>query len=837
MSRRGQRMVLAALSTKAIRGAIIGMLLSFAHCPHVYATSAAAVPPEEEQGMEVVLAVKDHGFKLNDVVVLAKMDGSVAPKREGFLEAIRAVLREAAWQDFKEKLPASHYVSIKQINEADLVASYDPETLEIAIEPRPEQRPRGEIRGGTRSTVHSEALEKPALLSAYLNTYFGIGYEDFEGSPGSVQIPAITLDAAMRWRDVVLEGEAQVAADGTVSRRHTRLVYDVPDEAIRLSAGDIDLRPYGSLSTPPLFGVAIEKTYSQLQPNRNIRPTGRRSFRLERHSEVLIMVNDREVRRLNLAPGEFDLDDLPLATGHNDVQIRIRDELGKEEFIDFSILFNRTLLMPGVSEWSLAGGLKAEAAPEAPYYNPDIPIFSGQFRHGISETFTGSFMAQGSLDASLIGLSGLLQTGYGLWNINTFSSISPEGDLGWSVTSDFSFDTDQLWEELGNLSVGIDIEQNGFFSSLSQTTGKADRIRFTGSLSHPLPMEFTANLSGYYQLAKEDVNSSFGTSLSLSRVIDNALSLNLSGSYERSGGSYRDGAKDKINLLARLNYRPSTDSYFSLQHDRNSGKTAVSTGTHFSDGDMRTSVDADFENIPQDDGDAAKRTGSVTVNHSNGRVEVNASHGVQFDHLGRRVYSKRSFANFGTAIGYADGNIAIGQPVRGGFAILSPHKSLSESQVKAGVYKDSHRAGSDGLGPLLVSDISAYTPSNLTYDVEDAPLGYDTGTGAFQFLAPYKAGYSLSVGSEFSITAMGTLLDDANEPLSLKAVLISLQGKEGKKVQSFTNKSGLFTGLGLKAGRWIITIPEKPLLAYQLDVPEDASGFYESGTLTPIEKQ
>jgi outer membrane usher protein len=549
------------------------------------------------------------------------------------------------------------------------------------------------------------------------------------------------------------------------------------------------------------------------------------------------MVNGREVRRMNLTPGEYDLDDLPLLTGHNDVQIKIRDELGNEELLDFSVLFNRTLLMPGISEWSLAGGVKAEAASEAPYYNPDIPILSGLFRRGISETFTGSIMAQTSLDASVVGLGGLLQTPYGLWNINTFSSMGPEGNVGWSVTSDFHFDTDRLWEELGSLSVGIDVEQEGFFSSLSQTTGSADRIRFTGSMSYPLPMGTTANLSGYYQFAEEEANTNFGASLSLSRVVDHTLSLNLSGSFEKSGGSYRDDQENEVNILARLNYRPSRDSYLSFQHDRNTGKTSVSTGTHLSNGDTRTSFDADFENIPQDEGETTKRTAGVSVNHSNRRFEVNASHGVQFDRLGRHVYSRRSSANFGTAIGYAGGDIAIGRPVRAGFAIMTPHKSLADSKVKVGVYKDNYRAGSDGLGPLLVSDISAYAPSNLTYDVEDAPPGYDIGTGSFQFVAPYKAGYSLSVGSEFSITAIGTLLDEGGEPVTLKAISISLEGEESKEIQSFTNTNGLFTGLGLKAGHWSITIPDRPLLTYQIDVPEDATGFYELGKLNPIEKQ
>jgi outer membrane usher protein len=831
MSLAGQRMLLAAFGAMMILGT----------CMHPFfiepaygngAGAAVNASGDTANGMTLTMPVKDHGFKLSDVIVLASADGAIHLQRQSFLNAIRPVFRDQAWQALDAGLPKSEYVSLEQVAAAGLISAYNSENLEITIEPRVEQRPRGEIRGTLGGRGAPADVEQPAAFSGFLNMYAGIGYERYAGAPGTFEIPALLFDGATRWNNFVLEGEAQVDADGQFARRHTRLVYDFPDKAIRVSAGDISLRPYGSFSMPPLLGVAIERSYSELQPTRNIRPTGKRSFRIERHSEVQVIANGREVRRLRLSPGEYDLDDLPLSSGTNDIKLKITDEFGKEEFVDFAILFNRTLLEPGMSEWSVSGGLKAQAGSDEPSYDAEIPILSGLYRRGLSETLTGSISGQASADTGLFGFNALTQLAYGLLSFDTAASITVNGDLGWSFGGDFEIDTDQLWDEIGALSFGIEVEGSDFVSSLEQMPADAMRMRISGSLSQPLPAGLTGNISGYFQLSEAETDNGFGTSISVNRVVSNDLTISLSGSYEERGQS-DNGDRGKVSLLARLNYRPSRESYLTIQYDGTSKKTTGAAGTNFAEGSWRTSFDVELENLPQIDGGETERLASTDLFYSDSRIEVNASHSRSFKRLGNDLNSKRTLVNVGTAVAFADGNIAVGRPVRGGFAIVSPHKSLENSQVKLDTFQDKHRAESDGLGPLLVSDISAYAPSSVPYDVDDLPLGYDIGTGSFNFVAPYKAGYSLTIGSDFAVTAMGTLEDVEGKPVALKAMLISMDGQSAKKIQSFTNGAGRFTAQGLKAGAWTIELNDAPSIRYSVNVPEDATGFFELGALKP----
>ena len=292
------------------------------------------------------------------------------------------------------------------------------------------------------------------------------------------------------------------------------------------------------------------------------------------------------------------------------------------------------------------------------------------------------------------------------------------------------------------------------------------------------------------------------------------------------------GELDGLSLVARLNYRPSAGSFFTLQADGLSGKTIGAVGSDFRENGSQGSIDLTLEQMPQEE-ENAQNLASADLNYANSRIEVNASHARQFERLGTLVTNRRTSVNAGTGFAFADGNIAFGRPVRGGFAIVNSHKTIGEGTVRLGASEDGYQAETDGLGPLLVSDISAYAPTRLSYDVDNLPPGYDPGSGTFAFLAPLKAGYSVTVGSDFAVTAIGILKDSEDEPVPLKAGTILVSEEAAKKIVTFTNAEGRFSVQGLKAGEWVLKMHDEPSLQYLLKIPKDASGFVELGELQP----
>ena len=70
------------------------------------------------------------------------------------------------------------------------------------------------------------------------------------------------------------------------------------------------------------------------------------------------------------------------------------------------------------------------------------------------------------------------------------------------------------------------------------------------------------------------------------------------------------------------------------------------------------------------------------------------------------------------------------------------------------------------LGPAVIPDLSAYSEREVYVEPIDMPVGYDIGSGAYRFEAPYRAGYRIIVGSDYWLTASGRLLRIDGSPLT-----------------------------------------------------------------------
>jgi outer membrane usher protein len=109
-------------------------------------------------------------------------------------------------------------------------------------------------------------------------------------------------------------------------------------------------------------------------------------------------------------------------------------------------------------------------------------------------------------------------------------------------------------------------------------------------------------------------------------------------------------------------------------------------------------------------------------------------------------------------------------------------------------------------------------------------VGYDLGRGNVRIFPPYRSGYLVTAGSDYSITAIGTLLDQTGAPVSLLAGrAVELAAPDRTPVTVFTNRAGRFGLSGLRPGRWRIEMPTEPAQSVIIDVPEKAQGVVRLG--------
>ena len=295
-------------------------------------------------------------------------------------------------------------------------------------------------------------------------------------------------------------------------------------------------------------------------------------------------------------------------------------------------------------------------------------------------------------------------------------------------------------------------------------------------------------------------------------------------------------ASPEGRVMLRFFVLPTGSMRLSGSYDSLNNSSSVSAYHGVSNGVQRWEADINA----QTDERARQTLINGSVLYAGNRGEMRLAQSASTDEFqGGGVTTTRSSARFSTAVAFADGRFGIGPPVRGnGFALVYPHESLAGKPITVGDAA-APRAYVDGLGPALVTDLPAYAPNNISVDVKDLPPGYSLGTGAFDVVAPYRAGYALQVGSAHSVSVFGTLLGPDHQPLGLTTgVARPLQSGDGDAtVTVFTNQSGRFVAEGLAPGTWVIEMATdgQPTL-YTIMIPAGTQGLLQAGVLLPMRK-
>ena len=807
--------------------------------------------------LSLIVEIRDGDRRLGEAAIKIAPDQTLSVHKKQLAHACAPLLRDELAARLRALPARQGFLRLADLQAAGFAARLDPATMRLQFTPSVEQRPRGTVRIAP-APVRPGSPETPARLSGYLNMRAATDYVSMAPGGASGITPArANLEAVIRWQDIVLETE--VSYDGTdtrnplgrpfavaslegFTRRGTRLVHDRPQDALRLQAGDINPPTTSFQRGPDVLGISVERSLRKLRPNENIRPTGKRSFRISRPSTVKIELNGVVARQIRLDPGEYDLTDLPLRAGANDIRLLITDDLGEQRELEFTSYFDATLLAPDVHEWGFAAGVLSRFDHAGLGYDYDSPIATGFYRRGLSPELTGEMHVQASTDAAMAGSGFFAATPVGYIGIETGLSYHQDDGPGAALQVD--------WDAPRSLDTGAGLRMSAELRSPSFSAPGEDDVfadywlSLLASYTRPLPWGIHANLSGRYALASgtHDTEDTYGVRVAVSKGLSYALGLSLSLEYSSDplddlgsgdGLEAPDADEGEVRAGVRLSWRPDTRTNVETQYESASQTSRVSASRKIRRG--TGSWAASIETIHDEPGDDLAVDGGIT--YSGNRAVVSLDHTASLVPAPRglalpALTDQRTTLRLGTAIAFADGHVALGPPITGGFAIVAPHDSLEERRIMLGDPARPH-ARSDMLGPAIIPDLPAYTPRTVRYDVDDLPVGYDLGSRTFTLEPPYKAGYALSVGSAYSVSAFGTLIDEDAEPVALVTGTATPKNGDGPTVKVFTNGAGRFGAQGLSPGRWAVEMASDPPKRFVLDIPENTEGLYRAGTLRP----
>lgn len=864
--------------------------MSFIRSTSASAQEASATEPAamrlNSTGRVLMMPVplKDGDKTLGEVIARINPDDSIWVRKDIVVRLLKGAVKPQVISAIAQLPETAGHIEIGEIAKSGADLVFDQANVALSIQPKADLRTAKKISlGGLTASMANAQVVEPAAFSGYLNVLSGVDYLWASDEGEDKTSLHFDLQSAVRFGNVVLENEASY--DGAVDsqtcpheaicnythesglkRRTTRLVYDRPDEALRFQAGDTTTRPAGFQRITDIVGVAAERAPRILQPDTANRSTTSYSFIVERPSQAEIAINGSVVRRVRLQPGNYDLRDLTLVTGANDVEVTLIDDTGARHTFNRSTYYDRRLLAESDSEWSLAGGLPSYYNDGERKYADDEYAVSGFYRWGLSDRLTGDVNMQADRNVRMGGASLLMASPWGFFTTRSALSQSNAGagfafGVDWDLINfgDFSafFGDDQAAHQSLHLSAEYRTDNfrmpGDFLTTASGLIYPSTDywLRLAASYTTPIGWGITTTFAGRYQFGiDEDVSrlpytlrgDRYGADLTFSGALTEMINGSVTFGYSNESYLFttnsdpfgNQAADPEFRVMARAFVRLGANTNITASHD-SLNRQSIVTGYHTSgQGVDRWEATVDAYN------DQRPSSGEFggTLGYYGNRAEVRVAHNTSltdltWSGLGADLGQQRTSLRVGSSIAFADGKVAIGAPVRGGFAIVYPHESLADKTIDIGT-RDQILARADGWGPAVVPNLPAYSPTSLPVDVADLPIGYSLGAGAFDVRAPYRGGYALMVGSGHSVSVYGTLVDARGAPLQLLSGVAYREQDRSHEVTVITNAAGRFAAEGLAPGRWRIEMAgEQQTFTYAVEVPEGSDGLVRAGTLRP----
>ena len=795
-------------------------------------------PPDEPRPlarpvrqMDFIYPLMLDGRYLGDIPLRFETDGSITFPTDRLWDLLTPLVDPPVLDELRARNTSARAQPFED-SESGIVVIFDDALQELQITiPGVSRRVQTIAVAGSGALAADETrFARPAPVAAYLNFDINQSYNHDLPTPREPLLGL--LEGSVRLfgdSGFVVQGRAtyREGAEDEIARDETRLIYDHVPSMISLTLGDLRLGTTSFQSAPSLGGISVERLFS-LQPQRNFRPAGRRAISLDRRTTVLVIVNGVEMRRLDLLPGQYNIQDFPFAEGANDVRIVLEDEFGRREEINLSGYFDLELLAPGLSEFSYAIGVPASAGVNGITYNDDVQVYSMFHRIGVLSNLTVGVNAQGRDDAHLYGGEILWASPIGTIGLDIVHSDHPlvgEGDAAL-----VRYEIESTRNEGLSWRFGLSSEwQSDLFSGINSTSPFGDyELQSDASLQLSHPSWGTMTFGYSYDQARPGVFDRSEGYIGYSR----RLFRNLFGSVQvrhREEGDERE-TSGSLNLSWRLG--PRDQLSFRHNSDVNTSELDWRRSGSYGVGGLSSSVRVGQRH---DTGDTS--AGGAISYYSN-RFEATLNHDARTVGLDNDEVSQRTSLRVGGALAYAGERIAVGRPVRGAFAIVRGHESLERSPVILGGDIDRPRARSGLFGPALLSDLNTYSHEVVGVDVENLPPGYDLGSGQIDFRAYRGAGYDVVVGSAASVTVLATVLGPNGEPLSMiGGELRSLDDPEREAIQAFTNRTGRLAASGVTPGRYRLVLFAEPQLEAELSVAEGSVGLVQLGAIRVGEAQ
>jgi outer membrane usher protein len=741
-----------------------------------------------------------------DGVAIGEIDGRVSESQAGLTAVrcseVRGKLAPHLGKSTTEKFDECQSIWVKVLDLYDwgVPIVYSELNLEILVTTSAVNRPEQEISLGGKYANSDE----PGIEPHPFSYYFGIAHQQQVSNSSGENAAQTDLDTHLNIRGLVIESDFKttgtVDAPGDLIRERTRFTYDRPSEFLRYTLGDITYPTIGYLETKQMGGAGVTKEFS-LAPRFNASPTGRTQFFLEKDSQVSIYINSQLSKVVNLKAGTYNLDDLPIRTGFNEIRIESRDVFGNIDVIEFPIIHSATLLRPGLSYYTHNLGYDSELVDSSLVYTSK-PRVTSFYKYGFSKSLSAGYFLDGSEEGSLLGGEASFTLGVGTANYEIAQTSSGETS---GMASRFSYrSADTSKSRLRSWGFSHEY-RDPYFNSDDPTVSNETSHTFSGFSAFLLPAAFRLTLGT--QIGARRLDGVF--SMNLFTQVYKALGRewNFSFRFSRERG-FEEDWENHANLSVVWN--PFSGGSINVNRDLSEGTSQVNLqgnserfvgGINYYDDvgdDSRLNAKAFYESP----------VAYFGADHTQSNLGPSESHS--------------STLQVSSALIGAGSTWAISTPTKGSFAIFERGKGLKGVPLYAnGIGVDDSEAFST-RGAISLPHLNAYTPKpvNIYADVTE-DIYFDLDKSQFTLLPTYKSGHLIKLRVISEMYVSGKIEISKGKPLALKAgEFCKTASPQEDCLLFFTNENGEFDLEGAEPGDYSVKVYEFKGDLWKVDIPD-----------------
>lgn len=500
-----------------------------------------------------------------------------------------------------------------------------------------------------------------------------------------------------------------------VTRLDTSWTRKDPDSMRFIRLGDSISR--GGLGGHPVrfAGIHLARDFST-QPGFVTIPMPTIAGESEVASVVDVYVNNVLTGTRDVPAGPFSITDVPVVTGGGEVQLVVRDLLGRETTVRARYYSARRLLRPGLDDYSFEAGFLRRDFGRSSFDYGD-PMASASYRYGFSDGLTGEVHGEISPDVRMGGVgASVAVANIGILNASTAFSHSERGTGG---RYEIGFESRTPFISYGGLAELIDED----FVTVGNFRTDRRPPRLTLQAYAGIPLEFGSLNLSYLQREDRDGRDVQFLTLGASIGLGDWGALSLTARKSLTGA-------DADALLASFTMPLGA-------------RTNLGLGGELGQDDrMRISLQ---RNAPAGEG-FGFRAGAQLGRDS------------RFD--GRLTY-QTNFGRYDVDVGYANSQAGVRIGASGGIGLVGDSvfaaRRLTDSfaTVKVGdyagvrVYADNQQVGeTNSAGVAIVPRLRAFESNRLHIEVADLPLDAQIDRSALS-VRPYdRSGVAVDFACE-----------------------------------------------------------------------------------------